>query len=243
MNQIKICKGIATTLLLGFLFSSQVTKAQDVVEDFGFWGFVSYGKDISKKWDVSIEQEVRLQYNATQLARTFTNIGIDYKVEKWLHLGANYRFIIDRRLSGVYAIRHRVTADAVLKKQLRRFTFAYRARLQWEVKGYNYSDRYGFAPTWDFRNRFKTTFQLSRIWKPFVAADLRLLITDPNKPYITWAVDRMRLFVGTEYHMGNNRVLEFFFMTSQQVQVIAPVRIFAVGIGFNFGSETNLLGT
>lgn len=232
-----------TLLLLSCLISPQVTDAQDITEDFGLWAAVSYGKDISNKFDFSIEQEVRLQNNATQLERTFTNFGVDYKVEKWLRFGANYRLILDRRPAGDYGVRNRLAADVILRKQLNRFKLAYRARLQWELKGYNYNREYGFAPTWDFRNRFKVSYQLNRIWQPFVALDVRLLISDANKPYITNAIDRVRLFVGTEYNISSNRVLEFFFLTSQQVQIVDPVRIYAIGVGINFGSKTNLLGS
>jgi hypothetical protein len=238
-----MCKWTVTLLLLSFLILPRVTEAQDITNDFGVWTSVSYGKDISKKFDFSIEQEFRLQNNATQLERTFTDVGIDYKVEKWLQFGVDYRFILDRRPSGDYGVRNRITTDAILKKQLHRFRLAYRARLQWELKGYNYNREYGFAPTWDFRNRFKASYQLNRIWEPFVALDVRLLITDANKPYITNAIDRFRLFVGTEYNMSSDFTLEFFFLTSQQVQIVAPIRVFAIGVGINFGSKTNLLGS
>lgn len=227
---------VSFSTLLGSHVNAQV------LEDFGLWGTVSFSKDISKDFDVSIDQEFRMEDNATVLGRAFTNIGIDYKAEKWLRFGANYRLIFDRRGDGSYGIRHRLAGDAVVRAKHRRFTFAYRARLQWEVRGYNYSDRYGFAPTWDVRNRFKVNYKINRKYAPYISADMRISINDARTPYLQ-GVDRFRFMAGVDWTLSATKVIELYFVTSEEVQVVEPKRIYAIGIGFNFGSGRPLLGS
>ncbi len=234
-------KWLAIALFMLSLFAGSHAHAQ-VTEDFGVWGTVSFNKDVSKKFDVSIDQEIRLEDNATVLGRAFTNFGVDYKAKKWLRLGGNYRLIFDRRKDGSYGQRHRLSADAILRAKEKRFTFAYRARLQWEVRGYNYSDRYGFSPTWDMRNRFKVNYKVNRQIAPYLSADIRISIDDARTPYLQ-GVDRIRLMVGVDWVMSATKVLDIYFVTSEEVQVIKPKRIYAIGIGFNFGSSRPLIGS
>ena len=234
-------KWLAIALFSFSILWASNTVAQ-VTEDFGLWGTVSFNKDISKNFDVSIDQEIRLEDNATVLGRAFTNFGIDYKAKKWLRFGGNYRLIFDRRIDGSYGQRHRLSADAILRTKMKRFSFAYRARLQWEVRGYNYSDKYGFAPTWDVRNRFKVNYKINRRFAPYLSADMRISINDARTPYLQ-GVDRLRLMAGVDWVMSATKVLDIYFVTSEEVQVIEPKRIYAIGIGFNFGSARPLIGS
>ncbi len=230
-------------LALLFLLSLPSFVYSQVEDDFGVWTTFSLDTDLSKDLNVSIDQEFRLEDNATQLGRVFTDIGLDYEVENWLRFGTNYRFIMDRRgSSNIFAHRHRLSVESVLRARHQRWTVAYRARFQWEVRAHNYEQEYGFAPTYDLRNRIKLSYQYNRRFEPYTSFDIRVSIHDPDVPYLQ-GVDRFRVRAGTDIKLSKRQVLDLYFLYSEDVQVNFPERSFILGVAYGFGTGRARIGS
>lgn len=225
-----------------FFFSLSVgTLFSQPIKDFGVWASVGYGKDISDKFDISISQEVRMEENALLMGRTFTQFGLDYKLERWIRFGLNYRFSLNRRGNGTYGHRHRIMTDLVLRTYQGQFTITYRGRLQSEIRTWNYPREFGFAPIWDFRNTLKINYRLNRFLEPYVNLDLRFLLRDPDEPRFS-GVDRTRLVVGADLLLAEGKVLGLFFLTNQYWNIDDGRRIYVIGMEFNFGDDRPLIG-
>ncbi len=233
-------KQFKAIVLLFFCVTTGALKAQPV-KDFGIWASVGYGKDISDKFDISLSQEVRMEENALLMGRTFTQLGLDYKLKRWIRFGLNYRFTLNRRGDGTYGHRHRIMTDLVLRTYQRQFTITYRGRLQSEVRTWNYPREFGFAPVWDLRNTLKVNYRLNRFIEPYVNLDLRFLLRDPDVPRFS-GVDRTRLVVGADLLLAEGRVLGLFFLTNQYWNIDDGRRIYVFGMEFNFGSDRPLIG-
>jgi len=230
------------TAIIFLLFSAVAGNLfTQPVQDFGVWASVGYGRDISDKFDISISQEVRMEENALLVGRTFSQFGLDYKIKRWIRLGLNYRFSLNRRQDGTYGHRHRIMTDLVLRTYQRRFTITYRARLQSEIRTLNYPREFGFTPVWDFRNTLKVNYRLNRFIEPYVNLDLRFLLKDPGEPRFS-GVDRTRIVVGADMLLAEGRVLGLFFLSNQYWNIDDGRRIYVIGIEFNFGDDRPLIG-
>jgi len=224
-------------VLLCLLFGSD-DFAQGV-SDFGIWGSVSYNTDIFDALSLTLEQEVRMEQNASTPGVIFTNVGIDYRLNKKLEVGLNYRFILNDRPSGIYGHRHRAMLDVQYRERFQQWTISYRVRGQSEVRTINYSDRFGFAPTADLRNTFKTTFRVNRQIDVYGSFDLRVLIREPRVPNFS-GVDRLRYRVGTEKLLKKGRAIGLFIQYQREVNVENPQLEFNVGIGYKFSRQNPL---
>ena len=233
-------KYILPILLFGVCFTASAQV--EVEKDFGVRAAVSYNSDLTKDLGISVKEEIRMVDNATSLAKSYTTLGLDYKLQPWIRFGINYRFILKRRADGSYGQRHRVMADLILRTYQHRYTLTYRARIQSEVKTYNYSQDYGFAPATDFRNTFKASYTINRIYQPYATFDLRFKLRDPKSPDLT-GFDRSRFTAGVDIALARKRELEVYFMTYRHWNTVEPDRVFVIGVEFSFGSRGLLLGS
>ena len=64
----------------------------------------------------------------------YTNVGIDYKLNKFIKISPTYRAIQKKRLEGTYSYRHRLMLDVTVKKKFNKFTLSERVRYQAEVQ-------------------------------------------------------------------------------------------------------------
>ncbi len=225
------------------LFSCCASFASGQVNtDFGLWIAGSFNKDISKNFDISIEQEFRLEENASELGKSYTTLGIDYELQKWLRLGLNYRFILNKRDDGAFGQRHRLMGDLSVRLRKHRFTITNRVRLQSEIRTINYTAEYGFSPASDLRNTLKINYRVNRKYEPYLTLDARVLLRDARTPYYT-GFDRHRIRAGVEILLAQKRVLDLYLMTSRHWNVLEPKHLFVIGMDFTFGSRGFLMGT
>ncbi len=209
-------------------------------KDFGLWGTISYGAEINDDLDFSIEQEVRMEQNATVPGVIFTSLGIDYRLSRAFQIGGNYRFILNDQESGVYGHRHRVMLDLQVREVHRQWTFAYRARGQSEIRARNYSNEYGFAPTADLRNTVKTVYQLNRRFELYASVDMRVLLRDPRIPDYS-GIDRFRYRLGTDILVAREQSIGVFIQHQRELNVPNPEVEFMIGLEYKFGSRRQLM--
>ena len=74
LNKIKI-------LFLLLLLNTAIYAQWD---DAGMWNTFSIEKGITKKFSIALDEELRLRENFTQLNLLYTNLGVNYKLFKFL---------------------------------------------------------------------------------------------------------------------------------------------------------------
>ncbi|MCP4302252.1 MAG: hypothetical protein GY783_16825, partial [Gammaproteobacteria bacterium] len=77
----------------------------------GFTGEI----ELTRQARVDIEQELRLDQSLAGFEKTFTNIGLRYRLNKYLRLSGNYRFIVTEDDVNETIVQHRVAGDADLR--------------------------------------------------------------------------------------------------------------------------------
>lgn len=221
-------------LVAALLCAALATTAQEAFEDFGVWIAGEYETELFPDLDLAVEQEFRLEDNARTLGRMHTNIGLGYKLYGPLRLGANYRFISNRRGNGFFAYRHRATADLILRERYRRWRFTYRGRIQWDFKGYGYGDEMDMGPARKFRNKFQLQFQVDRRTAVYGDFNVRAVIFDPGEPSDEWYINRFRYRAGLKYMTSEYGSVNLFFQHDRDVNIAEPEHLYIVGVGFGF---------
>lgn len=139
------CKRLFTGLAAAAL-AAQPALAGD---DFGIWTGVTFQKSFNKKFSMDAGLDYRAEQNLRHVARWDVSVGADYKLTKFLKVGAGYVYILDRNpreaeahysSKGVmngYNIddsywrrKHRAYAEVTGKVSAGRFTFSLRERYQ-----------------------------------------------------------------------------------------------------------------
>jgi len=118
-------------------------------DDFGIWTGVAFQKSFNKRFSVDAGVDYRAEQNLRHVARWDLSVGADYKLTRFLKVGAGYVYILDRNPREVephynkkgqmngYNIdesywrrKHRAYAEITGKVSAGRFTFSLRERYQ-----------------------------------------------------------------------------------------------------------------
>lgn len=227
-------------ITLGVLIYGSALSAQ-VEKDFEARAEVSYETDLVDDFELSLSQEFRMEDNARVFGKSYTTVGLQYKLRRWIRFGLNYRYIFNRRSNGSYRQSQRVMADLTLRAYQHQFTFDYQVRLQSEANRYNYEREYGFAPTTELKNTFEVAYTVNRFYQVYASFDLRWTLYEAEIPNFK-GINRTKSTVGVSYLLAENRELELYFMTERHLNTTEPDRIFVLGVELSFGSRSPLFG-
>ncbi len=76
------------TLCLSTLGAAAQTESYD--SDFGTWWDLGAKKDLSRRWSLGLDGELRLDDNSTRVDRMGLGISASFKINKYLKIGAGY---------------------------------------------------------------------------------------------------------------------------------------------------------
>lgn len=78
--------------IIGFYFFTLPSFSQQS-NDAGMWATLSLQHPLNKKISLVVDQEFRLKENYQRINLFYTNLGIDYKFNKYLKISPTYRAI------------------------------------------------------------------------------------------------------------------------------------------------------
>lgn len=219
---------ISCLTLIGILGYSQNTQ------DAGLWTTVSLQKKLNKKISLAIDQEMRFRENFQRLNLFYTNIGIDYKLNKAIKISPSYRTVQKKRLEPGFSYRHRLQLDLNYKKKLNKITLTERVRYQIEVQDY-YTSKKGKVP--EQYLRFKTDIKYTEHDKvtPYYSCELRYQITSPrgDDPLYNYGFRRIRNIAGIEFKINDVHSLNLYYLFQSEFDISNKESIYIVGLGYN----------
>lgn len=209
-------------LLPLLILSSMPTLAQH--SDFGTMYTIGASKNINDKWDIGIEGELRFYNNSQTINRYSAAIEGQYKFSEWLKMGAEYKFIYDRREEKLneqvyyqpsyHTPKHRVSISLTGNVSWNRFSFSLRERWQYTYRPEKTTERYDFnSALWKetvvgskaehtLRSRFQVEYDIQNSdIDPFASIEL----------YNKMALERTRLTFGAEYKIKQKHSFELFY--------------------------------
>lgn len=215
-----------------FLLLTQSVCAQRS-KDAGMWATFSVQHTLNKKINFVVDQELRLRENFQRINLFYTNIGIDYKLNKFIKVSPTYRAIQKKRLDGFYSYRHRLMLDVTLKKKLNKITLSERVRYQIEVQDLYTSKKGRLAEQF---LRFKTDFKYSLADKftPYVSCELRYQIRSPrgDGPIYDNNFHRIRNVLGIEYQLNKKNSVNLYYLIQTEFNISTPESIYILGLAY-----------
>ncbi len=203
-------------------------------QDAGMWNTVTIQHTFTKKTSLVIDQEFRLRENYQRINLFYTNIGVDYKLNKNFKISPSYRFIQKKLLDNGYSFRHRLMLDITIKKKFfKKLTLSERARYQIEVADYHTSEKGKLAEQF---LRFKTDikYDITEKISPYVSCEFRLQLRDPKGqgPLYDGAFHRIRNVLGVEYKQSDKHSFNLYYLYQTEFNINTPESIYILGLGY-----------
>ncbi|HEX3009666.1 MAG TPA: DUF2490 domain-containing protein, partial [Bacteroidales bacterium] len=105
-------------------------------KDFGAWYSISARYEIVNNLRLGISEELRTNSNASETDQFFTDLGANYKINKYICVGGYYRFIRKRETEDDFYSRNRFYGEVELSYPFYRFEVSYRYRFQRQKNKY-----------------------------------------------------------------------------------------------------------
>lgn len=227
MNKLKL-----VLLLSGLLLFQKISLGQDeydtvVVRDLETWTSAGYELKINKKLSFDISEQLRLLHNSSQLEQFFTEIGGAYKPFKGFEVGASYRFIAEKKSSGL-SLQNRWSFDAGYGIDIQRLSAQFRVRYQTksDIKSENPED----PNISHLRFRLKLDYNIKN-WKfdPYVTSEFWRAVGSSSDQNF----DKLRITMGTDYKLNNNK-FGLFYGLERDLNKSYPKTTYLVGLSYQF---------
>jgi hypothetical protein len=221
-------KKIAFVILFFCFVTNQLFSQK--VSDAGLWSTFTLKKEIAKKTTLIFDQELRLRENYTQLNLFFSNIGINYKINKRLSIEPSYRHIDKYLGENIFSFRHRFSVDLNYKYKINRSSYSLRARYQREAKNV-LSSRFGWLSEKYFRIRAQAEYQINANLSAYYNIEFRYQIFVPGNDIIfnnRW--HRIRNVVGFDYKTSESLTLGLYYLHQTEYDINPIESSFISGI-------------
>jgi hypothetical protein len=220
---------IASFLLISLASFSQIEK------DAGLWTTLTFQKEVTKRVQLVVDQEFRLRENFQRINLFYTNIGVDFKFNKYIKLSPSYRAIQKIKLDKTVSHRHRMSLDATLKKKFNKITLAERVRYQIEVQDALTSAK-GKLPEQFLRFKTDVKYSLTDKTTPFVSCELRYQIRSwrGNDMFYNNGFHRIRNIIGTDYKLDDKHTFTIYYLIQHEFNISDLENIYIVGLAYTF---------
>ncbi|PLX10538.1 MAG: hypothetical protein C0594_04815 [Marinilabiliales bacterium] len=143
--------------LIFFMLFSLISFAQ---YDFQIWANAEINKELTKDLSISFSEELRLENNARDANVWFSDIGLNYEINKNIEVAFAYRYINEAELNYT-SKHHRFYGSLSINEKINRFQLSYRIRYQQKYSEI-FSSEDGKIPSDDLRNRIKLEYNIRK---------------------------------------------------------------------------------
>ena len=226
MNKITI-----TILIIYLTLGHGFGQKQDtkVVKDLELWTSAGLSKKLNKHWKISLDQEVRFLDEISGFNLWFSDLGMDYKLNKHLQFGANYRFYQLKDASNQFETQHRISVDFKYKQKLQRFKLEYRMRIQNRDEGFieNGSENNNV----NLRNRLSAEYDIRKFKPdPFFDVELFRRIYDLE----SGRFNKIRWTLGVQFPLYKNSAVKLFYRLDHELNEMYPKDTYIIGLGYSY---------
>ena len=199
--------------LILILLSTRIFSQVYSYNDQQVWLNIYLEKKITKKFILHLNQQNRWTQDVSQFTFAYADAGITYKFSKQVKVMADYVFTQKRKPDDAFGTVHQAYVALILKKDIGRWSFAWRGMLQTQYNN-PYTSQYGLIPFYYDRNKFIVKYELNKRYTFYAAEELYIPL---NSPQIK-GIDRNRTFFGMFYTLFKHQQLELYFMHQNRVQ-------------------------
>jgi hypothetical protein len=197
--------------------------------DFQCWPSVKLNLEIVNDLNFHLEEELRFHENSSQIKRQLNDIGISYRLNKYIKAGIFYRLEADWKNADEYSWRNGLYSDISLRYGIQRFIFSYRMRLQSskiELSGKETELFDGFR----HRHKFSADYDVKGIpVVPFVEAELFAEYSGPEKSTFRG----YRAWIGLDYILNKRHTFTLKYGVDREVNTADPLTAYIIALGYS----------
>lgn len=192
-----------------------LAQVKPTYADAGSWNTLNLDYAISKKLAVVFTQEVRIKENYSRLNLFYSELGLEYAINKFIKTSLSYRFTQKYKDENWFGFRHRYTWDINFKYKWEKLTLGYRNRIQAEYKD-TYSSENGKIPEWYLRSRFSLSYQVNKKISPYINTELRYQLRDANNIESEGTWHRVRYQAGIDYRLNDFSKVGVYYLIQRE---------------------------
>jgi len=224
---------IAAILFFNALIFNSFSQRNDAA----LWAGIELDKGIYKKLDGHLKMAGRLNENFTHADYSFIDLGVDFKLNKYIGVTSAYVMNFkNSRMGNDWNTRHQWYGNVKLKYKLGDFKFTNRNQLQT-----NLEDSRTNRGDWFYRNKTKITYQINKQFSPYIGYEAYFLLG--YKPQNERGTYRNRYTAGLEYSLNKRSSFSLGYLVQTQTRRNAPDRIFAITAGYSHSFKGNIIST
>jgi hypothetical protein len=167
------------------------------IDDIGLWTGATLQKQITRKLEGSLEEQLRFNHDVTTINLLLTDAGVGYSFNKHFKAAFHYRFINSNQ-ENYYSKRHRLYIDLSYKQKVQKFSFVLRERIQDQYSNINSSET-GKVPVWTLRSKLTAKIDIDKKYSPYVSCEVYYLLDDAKQRN---GITRYRYEAGFDYQFN-----------------------------------------
>jgi len=215
-------------LLIFFSVFASLNRAKAQQKDFQCWPSAQLNLEVIKNLKVQVEEEVRFRENCTQISRQLNNIGLSYRINKYVKAALTYRIEADWKNPDEYVWRNGIYGDLALRYEAGRFTLGYRLRVQSNKVEFNEKQDRWFNGV---RNRHKVSLEydikgISLV--PTIEGELFANLAGSKGSSLT----SYRAWLGMSYNLSKKHEISLKYGIDQELNTVDPIRAYVIAIGY-----------
>jgi len=199
--------------------------------DYMLWTKIgAEGKVIKRlKWGVDLNTRI----GGAGVETFFPQVGLNYKLTKWLRTSLEYRLIIDKNKYGNYKSSNRLNANLNFKNNKKRFWYGVRLRYQY---AFNRLAQDAYDADFDQAIRLKPSFEYdinNSIITPVVSGEF---FYNPSYGPTSPGFSKVRISVGAKLELDGPHSVSFKYQLDKKFRdYSADLRhVLALSYGFKF---------
>lgn len=217
-------------LIALFYFILFLSSAQAQINDAQFWENINLEKNISPKLIVRLIQQGRLTENFTRPSFNYFDLGLNYKLNKYIHFSLAYVWIERLQVNDFWSTRYQAYANITLRKKVKNLQINDRSMIQWQVKNY-YTSENGHNADYYLRNKITITYEKYFKIQPYLAAEIYYRVNQPYD-YLQYHFSRTRYFGGLFLRKNLTDEFEAYYLIERFFNTKNPPHNWIIGLGY-----------
>lgn len=218
---------IVVILLVVFQFLS-LRQSSCQQNDFQFWPSFQINIEIIKDLKLQVEEELRLHENCSQISRQINDIGLSYRLNKYVKAAIFYRIEADWKNIDEYEWRNGLYGDVSFRYEPKRFTLGYRLRIQSSKVELNDKEA-GLFSGYRHRHKFSVDYDIKGIpLTPFIEGELFVEHQNGKQS----EVSAYRSWIGLGYAFGKMHEVRVKYGIDQELNTSDPLRAYIVALSY-----------
>ncbi len=206
-------------------------------ESFGTWTDISVEKELTKKWNIEAETELRTIYYVRLIERWSLGLSTDFSINKHFDVALGYDFQNKLDLKYLnYQFRNRFNASGTGKWKFNDFTFSLREKVQVTAKDDSNRldengviDSYKVNPEWSWRNKLEISYNIPNFKiNPSFSVESFYQLNNPDGN----TFDNLRYILSFDYKLNKRNKLEVYGVYNSSLDSDDAYGKYILGVGY-----------